>query len=78
MAQGVDNASIFLPLMTPEYAASDNCKREYVNLSSPLSKMKVSNQCMIRCTAAASKRIPMVPLRLANFTPEGTLFNWLI
>ncbi len=33
MTRGLKNANVFVPLLTPEYNASDNCKREYVKES---------------------------------------------
>ena len=55
MSTAVLGASVFVPLLTPEYGASDNCKRE--------------------CQGAAVAKVPMVPIKLANFTPTGWLYS---
>lgn len=70
MTTAILNANVFIPLMTPEYNASSNCKREYV-----IEGYVCNCTYMHRCEAAAIQQIPMVPIRLAKFQPEGWLFT---
>jgi hypothetical protein len=55
MSYAVLGASVFVPVLTPEYGSSDNCKRE--------------------CQGAAVAKVPMVPIKLANFNPTGWLYS---